>query len=248
MSGDKGSWGDAIKLLGEAAERDLDGPPDLQRLIAYQRGELSEAERHAVEERLDASREDARLLLDWQEFSRGTAESPAPAAMDAAWQRFEAAAQPPTDVPAASEPRRWWPAALPWAAAAALVFAVLALGWGLAQQRALREAREIRAGLETLVLGDALRDEPAAAGPSALFDGGAGLGRIEVFPAARQPRYRVAVVAADGEVVWSATLEPDRRGAVVLYLQRDSLPAGGYAIEVAGPAGPPQRLPFQIVR
>lgn len=259
MKDQRPSLADAVRQLGQTKENTDGAPPDVARLLAWRRGELPPEEAQAVEERLAWSREDARLLADWQDFSTGEAPALAESDLDTAWQRFaatrqdeespaEASAAPPLAVP---ERPRALPAVRPAArstarttswrpylAAASLLIASLAVGWGVWQGR-----RDDRLEREPTLAGTA--DWPpldlfadgtrsGAAEPAAVsFAPGAGGIRLVLRAPEALPDGRHTLRILDARGGEERRQEASFAGGrAELPLARGDLPSGRHTIEV----------------
>ena len=252
MSAGRDLLAESVRLLAQAAERQLDDHPAPEKLAAYARRELPAAEREAIEEHLAWCREDAALVRDFALLG-GEADLDE-AELEAAWGRFEGrrAAAPAgrerhlterhaggSPAPLAVRlPRRrkalTSPRAAYAAAAALLVAAGLALAWGVRQDRRLRQellpSAEV-ALIDLVPLGS--ERGPAQAGVAPVIERGY-RGVLILSPEGLLPggEYEARIRDARGQLIWSGATRPSDLGVFVLDPGSGFLAPGAYHIEL----------------
>ncbi|MCP4656347.1 MAG: hypothetical protein GY856_13120 [bacterium] len=236
--------------LGEIVEdrrRDLGPHPSPEELVAYKAGELSAAEVSRLQEHLVLCPDCLELLLDsecFRDAAFGSRRAVSETEVAAAWKGMRRGTDRKAPVatvlrgrfrrfPGPSSPR------LPYALAATLLIAVLALSlWVASLRQTLGELSRPRLNTplhdvypESFVRGD------DAAAPGVRIPADAELFTL-ILNSTMPPSYAetlVEIVEPDGTEVWSgAGLETSPAGSFTLTLPRRFLDAGEYRIRLYG--------------
>lgn len=235
----------ALRELVEQARSGMSEHPEVEELVAYQEGRLADPEAERVRRHLVACPECAREVLQLEDFALDEPEgsdllpSAEQTAEDwAAFQRRVAADQeggaiapgvPDGEVTGA-------PASAPadsrggWLLAASVLFALVGVGFWLSglQDGELRPFE--------VNLGDGgLRREASAVREVELPPGTDPLLRLMLGDQVPYADYRVEILDAEGEVVWSqSALRRQVSGHFAVLVPRRNLPAGEYRSRLLG--------------
>ncbi len=243
--------------LGEIVEerrRDLGAHPTPEELVAYRAGELSDAEGGRLQEHLVLCPECLELFLDSQCFrdpAFGTGRLTSETEVAAAWKGMRREAAPKAGATVLRGRFRRFPGPssppVPYALAAALLIAVLALSlWVASLRQTLGELSRPRLNTPlhdvfptSFVRGD--DDDVSAVGVPA--DAAFFTLILNSAMAPSHAEYRVGIVGSDGTEVWSAPgLEIDPAGSFTLTLPRRFLDPGEYRIRLYALAGGEREL------
>lgn len=245
----------AIRELTAEERRGLTDHPTPNELVDYHAGDLTLEERERIQDHLTLCPACVQAVLDLDTFPDPGALRPDEQMSDRAvtgeWERFrertgEIRMAPPRQIPR--------PALAPWALAACLLLAVLALTAELARLRLRVETlSQPRAGVEIVSLfprGESVERSgggPEAVTPSRWTD------RLVLLldaPAVRQfPTYEAAIQAQGGPEIWRGSgLNRSPEGTLALEVPRRLLPAGAYRIHLFGsePTGPVPLTDFDL--
>jgi hypothetical protein len=259
LTTESSSFSDLVRLLAQAAERELQAHPDLETLSAYRRGELSAEERAGVEGHLTWCRDDVAVLLALEDTEVPVDEEAVDEAEKAAvWQRLREQIHEgrPASIP--GEPRlvpRPWPVSrsLNWGLAAAAVLALAAMGWGLHLRWRLNDALQPRANVILRDLDPPVAERDEAASVVTLeFEPKSGRVVLLLNPSKplTEPEYEIRILSEDGRRVWNGYgLVPTEFGNFTFELSRGFFSPGSYLIEIhsQGRGDEPPRDTYRIL-
>jgi hypothetical protein len=250
-----------LREIGHERERALSGHPDPERLAAYGRGALSEAEEVAVQEHLALCRDCADLVLDLPLFAGEGAAPDEPGETEAGWEDLRERlgwGAPARDAAARrrERPSVFGPGGRAYlAAASAALAAGAALIWGMGQRADLKRLREPRANVRVVDVEDpgAIR-EVSQQPPVVELSRDSPQAVLLLYPQVRRPAGSLSarILDAAGRPRWEGRgFEPNENGAYSLTLTRGFLPAGSYVVELVGGQGAEEslvgRFPIEIV-
>lgn len=218
------------------------------RLVAYRRGELSEADAAALAEHLSLCPACAGELLEIAEFLDDEGEEGDAEAAGRLWRRIEPEIRPGEKVAERPEvqalrstlrPPRSIFRSLPAAYALAAAFAALSLGLFLFGRSAAPDlSPRLNEGLYDLSDRGTERGSAEGGGETAIDFSNGGRSAILILnpthPAAPGGRYGVRFLRADGAVAWEARegLAPRPLGTFQIGISRETFPAGRYIVEL----------------
>ncbi len=231
-------------------------PPTPEELLAYRDGRLDEAERRAIEAKIDVYPDAARALADLSAFPEVEPAPGAPAISEAEvagrWQGFRQrlgeggersqapyGGEPEWATAAGATPRRR--SLAPLAVAAAVALAVGSVG-GFFVGRALRDAQP-KADINVTIAELAPLDEDRSrSGDTATVELAASSEALVLILGLTEPPgegefsdYQVEIVDSEGSTVWSREgLRPSPLGDFHLSLRRGALKPGAYRIQLFG--------------
>lgn len=227
----------------------LEAHPDPERLAAYhsgQAGGLSPEEEARIQDHLALCRECAALLLDLDGLADpGFGAEADPTAKEAVWRSLREEIAPSAQVvplrrPVRSSPR--WLQAL----AASLLVATLGLSlWVASLRRTVAELSAPQANAPVLDLYSGTARGEGSPAPVLTVPPDVRFFTVILNPAGqrRYERYRVEIVRAGGEEVWSSQrIEPSPFGSFSLTLPRRAVEPGDYRVRLFGRSGATEEL------
>ena len=212
---------------------DLKTHPAPEELLDYHLGDLAEADRERIQDHLVLCEACSRTVLDLGSFPdvepAREADRLTEFELAADWKRFRERA---LAKPVRPRPR------IPWAVAAALLAAALALLWGFRLREQVRELSGPRADIlvaDLVPLGTEVRGPEAGevVRVPAWADRVLLILNLAVRPS--HPEYEVRVLGPDGRTVWSrGGLRPSPDGTFALEVPAGLLRGGAHKIRLLG--------------
>jgi hypothetical protein len=213
---DKKEWQEANRELIAEERRRLGDPPTVEEMLAYTRGELSEAEEERIQDLLVVYPELARMYCEPfpEEPRPGDSDHVSEAQVAAGWNALQQRLRPRGDTPARDEAQRGRVLSMRYVpTAVAAMVAVVFFGLFVQSEfRARHYAREARQPHIPGAPQELVPDGNRGAGAPTLLsrDGEAYLLRPHLINQLKYPHYRLELHDAQGAAIWTnAAAKPD---------------------------------------